>query len=178
MPPTRPENRVPPIVPAVTTDSLPLLATVLAGFSASTVVALLLSTSVDVRGAQANAPVQLALALLSASVLVLLAATSFAVWGRAYDYRSLTKETREILKITAQGEALELYFLALHREWSFWHRAASVTYYLGLALFVVGKGLLLYALARPEVSLISGLILAAIALLTVAFLVGAFPTRK
>jgi hypothetical protein len=157
---------------------LPLLATVLAGFSASTVIALLLSTSVDVRGARANTPIQVALALLSVSVLVLLAATSFAVWGRAYDYGSLTKETREILKITAQGEALELYFLALHREWSFWHRAASVAYYLGVALFVVGKGLLLYALARPEVSLLSGLILAAIALVSVALLAGAFRGRK
>jgi hypothetical protein len=169
---------VPPLVPAVTTDSLPLLTTLLAGFSASTVVALLLSTSVDVRGADADPAIQISLALLSASVLVFLAATSFAVWGRAYDYRPLTKEARELLRITAHGDELERYFLALHREWAFWHRAAAVASGLGVALFLAGKGALLYALARPEVSLASGATLAAIVVLTVAVRVWAFRGRK
>jgi hypothetical protein len=178
VPPIRRENPIPPLVQAVTTDSLPLLATLLAGFSASTVVALLLSTSIDVRGGEADAPIQIALALQSLSILALLAATSFAVWGRAYDYRHLTKEAREILNITAQGDELERYFLALHREWQFWHRAAAVAYCLGLTSFLLGKGLLLYALARPEISVVSGSAVAAIVVLTVAFFAGAFRGKR
>ena len=178
MPPTRLEHPVPPLVQAVTTDSLPLLATLLAGFPASTVIPLLLSTGVDILGAKANTAIQIALTLLSLSILAFLAATSFAVWGRAYDYRHLTKEAREILNITAQGEDLERYILTLHREWHFWHRAAAIAYSLGLLAFLLGKGLLLYALARPEISVVSGSTVVAIVLLTVAFLAGAFRRRR
>ena len=137
---SRPPNPHRPNLLEVTGTTMPLLSTVLAGFSVTIIVELLTQTEAG----QCGTPLNIGLTLLAISVPFFLSSTIFSVWGQSYNYLILTKDVKEIMNFTHSAQEWKNYLDASHTIWQKWHTSTILFYYIGLIIFISGIDLLIY----------------------------------
>lgn len=135
-----PQNLARPNQPEVTGTNLPLLSTVLAGFSLTIIATLFTRPDAHLADKTANHPLINALTFLAVAIPFYVSATVFAMWGQAYKYLDLTQDTRAAINIQ---EAADAYIFRVFRRWRMWHRAAISAFYLGTLCFLIGICILL-----------------------------------
>src|SRR5579863_5815692 len=123
-----------PNMPAITETTLPLLATVLAGFAVVAITQVFTRPEANLAGSSPNGWLITGLIVLSASVPLLLNSAIFAVWGQGYSYIHLTDDSKPVLHIK---EEWVTYIARLHKKWQIWHWTAAVTFYAGSLIFDV-----------------------------------------
>jgi hypothetical protein len=117
-----------------TKTTLPLLATVLAGFSVTIIAQLLIQPHIEQVWPITNYLLFLGLLLLAFAVLFLLASTVFAIFAQPHDFTVLSE------KELKQGDRA-----FLSRElalWKLYHRAAVNAFKLGVLAFAIGTVIL------------------------------------
>lgn len=130
-----------PNMPAINETTLPLIATILAGFSVTLIAQVFTRSEANLDGKSPNVWFIVSLIALALSVPLFLHAVSFSIWAQAYNYLDLSEDSRGILDIT---EDWRFYIARLQRKWRKWHHAAIVTFYGGALLFDLGTGILLW----------------------------------
>jgi hypothetical protein len=133
-------NSYRPNMPAINETTLPLIATVLAGFSVTIIAQVFIRSEAYLDGKSPNDLLITGLILLSLSVPCFLNTVSFSIWAQSYNYLNLSEESRDILLIT---EGWPTYIARLQKKWRLWHQTAIVMFYVGSLLFDIGTGLLL-----------------------------------
>ena len=131
-----------PNLPEITSTTLPLLATVLAGF-AVTIIATLL-TQPDVSKIWPLPNPFWGLVLLAISAPFLLTSAFFGVRAQAYSYLNLTLDVQKFLKLDDPTFNFHDYLERIYKKWLLWYGAADFAFFLGLLTFVGGTGFLLW----------------------------------
>ena len=138
---SRPLNPHRPNLLEVTQTTLPLLSTVLAGFSVTIMVELITQPEAG----QTCGLLNVGLTLLAVSVPLFLSSTIFSVWGQSYNYLILTPDVKEIMNFDLHDQSQwKNYLDASHTIWQKWHTSALILYYIGLLAFIAGIDLLLW----------------------------------
>jgi amino acid transporter len=141
-PPRRQKHEYPNF-PEVSGTTLPLLATVLAGFAVTIIIQLVLSPE----GAD-SLPVltEVALAAFLLALLAFLSATAFAVNAQANNYlpfTDLSDTTRQFMQIDDPDTWLQ----RVERRWHVYHLATLIAFYSGVILLLGGVNLILWEYA-------------------------------
>jgi hypothetical protein len=129
-----------PNFPEVSGTSFPLLSTVLAGFSVTIIVQLMVRPD---PGEPLPAREVAALIAFLLAVLVLLASTTFSVNAQAHNYLpflDLGDAAARRLRIDDLTDWLE----RLERRWYMFHVAALATFYAGVLLLLLGLNLVVW----------------------------------
>lgn len=145
-----PQRHEYPNYPEVSGTTLPLLATVLAGFAVTIIVQLTLSPT-GPGGLAMLAEVALIAFLLS--LLAFLAATAFAVNAQANNYLpfiDLSDTTRQFMQIDDPDAWLQ----RIERRWQVFHRATLISFYAGVILLLGGVDLMLWEYAGTLVAVL------------------------
>lgn len=145
-----PQRHEYPNYPEVSGTTLPLLATVLAGFAVTIIVQLTLSPT-GPGGLAMLAEVALIAFLLS--LLAFLAATAFAVNAQANNYLpfiDLSDTTRQFMQIDDPDAWLQ----RIERRWQVFHRATLFSFYAGVILLLGGVDLMLWEYAGTLVAVL------------------------
>jgi hypothetical protein len=151
-----------PNLPEITSTTLPLLSTVLAGFAVTIIATLLTQANVSKIWPLPN--LFWSLVLLAISAPLLLTSTFFAVRAQAYSYLTLTSEVQNFLKLHAPATFnFDNYVERIYKKWLLWYEAADFAFSLGLLTFVGGTGLLLW----NYVGLVGALIFLGITILAI-----------
>lgn len=138
-----------PNFPEVSGTSLPLLATVLAGFAVTIIVQLLLQPEV-LEGPLTGVTVALIGFLLA--TLCFLSSTVFAINAQASNYLGfldIGQEGARLLAIEDRGDWIR----RVERRWRVYHVAAIYSFYGGLLLLLVGINLVVWFFAGTGVAL-------------------------
>jgi hypothetical protein len=163
-PPRRQKHEY-PNYPEVSGTTLPLLATVLAGFAVTIIVQLVLSPE----GADSlPGSTNVALAAFLLSMLAFLSATAFAVNAQANNYlpfTNLSDTTRRFMQIDDPDAWLH----RIERRWRVYHLATLIAFYSGVILLLGGVNLILWEYAGILIALL--FLFAAIASLAVNVIV-------
>jgi hypothetical protein len=142
-----------PNMPEITKTTLPLLSTVLAGFSMLIIVQLFIRPDANQFSSPPNYGLVVGLIVLTISVPAFIASSIFGVWGQAYNYQYLTKDVREVVPITETGEALATYITHLKIKWQNWHKSATGAFACGTIALIGGTATLLWTFIGPLASL-------------------------
>lgn len=131
-----------PNLPEITSTTMPLLSTVLAGF-AVTIIATLLT-----QGNPSNIwPLPnpfWGLILLATSTPLLLTTAFFGIRAQAYSYLNLNIDVQRMLELKEPGYNINYYLEMIYNKWLLWYQAADLAFTLGLLAFVGGIDLLLW----------------------------------
>ena len=160
-----------PNYPEVSGTTLPLLATVLAGFAVTIIIQLTLSPA-GAGGLAVLAEVSLVAFLLS--LLAFLSATAFAVNAQANNYLPFidsSDTTRQFMQIDDPDAWLQ----RIERRWQVYHRATLFSFYGGVILLLGGVNLLLWEYAGTLVAVL--FLVTAVASLAINVLVSRFASQ-
>ncbi len=154
------EHLARPNLPEITSTTLPLLSTVLAGFAVTIIATLLTQSNISKTWPLPN-PFW-SLVLLAISAPLFLTSAYFGIRAQAYSYLNMTSDVQKILKLNPPFN-IDSYLERVYKKWLLWYGAADRTFVLGLLAFVVGTGLLLW----NYIELLAALIFLAIIVLCV-----------
>jgi hypothetical protein len=130
-----------PNLPEITSTTLPLLSTVLAGF-AVTIIATLLTQSDFSKTWPLPNPFW-GVVLLAISTPLFLTSAYFGIRAQAYSYLNMTADVQKILKLD-DPPFVDTYLERIYNKWLIWYYGADNVFVLGLLAFGVGIGLLLW----------------------------------
>lgn len=154
-----------PNFPEVSGTTLPLLATVLAGFAVTIIAQLVLSPE---SGDSLSGIPLVALAAILLALLAFLSATAFAVNAQANNYLpfiDLSGEGKAFLDIDDPAAWLR----RIEQRWRVYHLATLIAFYSGVILLLGGINLMLWEFTSGTVALL--FLLAAVFSLTVNVIV-------
>jgi hypothetical protein len=150
-----------PNLPEITSTTLPLLSTVLAGFAMTIIASLFLQTNVSNIWPLPN-PFW-GLVLLGVSTPFYLTSAIFGVQAQGFSYLNLTLDVQKFLKLKDPKINMDDYISTIFKKWRLWYDAAKLAFYLGLFTFVVGAGFLIW----NYIGLVGALIFLAIIILVI-----------
>jgi hypothetical protein len=121
--------------------TLPLISTVLAGFSLTIIVtAASVLSSLSYKNAVTSG-----LVVLTVNVPILLFSTTAAIRSQAFSYRYLmSQDVLDVIGITKAD--LRARIPGWHTRWYRWYLAGVLSYYLGLVLFALGMDIIVWAI--------------------------------
>ena len=146
-----------PNVGQLTGTTVPLVATVLAGFSVGMLAQVaMLQKNAWTEGLYALLVWEIGLVIF---VPFLIASALMGAWGQSYDTTSilaLPDTLRAHLYEGLRGDVKE-YVEVMHDRWAFWHDRAIYMFYIGQAAFVVGTFGIVLSLIGVQVAVVYGL---------------------
>jgi hypothetical protein len=130
----------------ITSGSLQLICTVLAGFALTAVATMVtILDTVPAPSKLDHTRVEVAIALLACSIPPLLAATLCATFAQFNNYAALTRELQDTLHLHAVDFASSRE--RIRARWLIWRGTALLCYDLGVTLFLIGMCMLLWSVA-------------------------------
>jgi hypothetical protein len=142
----------------VSKTTLPLLSTVLAGFT--------ITITLQFINRLSNIVVFIAAIFLSVSIILFLTSTIYAIWAQSYDYGAmLTPDMRDILKI--KDEELDNYMGRVFRYWQFWHKATFYTFLIGVMALLISVILITWSLLSWILAVLGLIMLAMVILFSI-----------
>lgn len=134
-----------PTMPEAVGTTMPLLATVLAGFALTVVLQLADGREADASKFEAGSVDWFMTLSFALSVPVLLLSAVFALWAQTYNYLSIlslddtSRNVMDIPKPVQEASKSNVeYYKTVQRRFDFWRKAATVAYYAGILLFLGG----------------------------------------
>lgn len=142
--------------------TIPLLATILAGFAVTVCVQVVPQDSVRLTREPTGTAIGFTVLLTSA--VLFLASAFFAAWAQAHNSKAVDKVFEEVHseKFTKSSQDWEIYRLTRWAIFRVWYRATTIIFSTALVAFVVGLGLIfakwvgIYSLVLPGLAILFG----------------------